>query len=89
MSASNEWWEYHLTKEGWIQGSEKLDFGSEKVVPEPPGTLLTRTYKQYMSSSFSPLEKTYSDSGEKTPEVLELLKKYPHPHKYYESYSNY
>jgi hypothetical protein len=89
MSATNEWWEFHLTKDGWITGSEQLDFGPEKSVPTPPNTLLTRRYKEYASSTFSAVERTYSDRGEKTEEVKSLLRKFPHPRKSFENYSGF
>ena len=36
MSASDEWWEWHLTPRGWIEGDEKLDHQPRVQRVEPP-----------------------------------------------------
>jgi hypothetical protein len=57
MSASNEWTEWHLTPVGWQRGTEKEDF--RRVDREPPvDRVLTVVYKEFMSSTFSPMEKS-------------------------------
>jgi hypothetical protein len=43
MSASKEWTEWHLTLEGWVQGTTKTDSGM-KVVAAPEGVLATHQY---------------------------------------------
>ena len=89
MAASNEWTEYHLTTDGWIEGSERLDFQETKIVTPPNNRVLTRKYKEYLASSYSVMEKTYSTiwtSGNKDL-INSLLKSFPHPvpdyHKYF------
>jgi hypothetical protein len=57
MSASNEWTEWHLTPAGWQRGTEKEDF--RRVDREPPvDRVLTVIYKEFLSSTFSPMEKS-------------------------------
>lgn len=57
MSASNEWFEYHLTPRGWESGSSKTDFEREEIAP-PADRVLTIRLSEYMSSSFSPLQRS-------------------------------
>jgi hypothetical protein len=91
MAASNEWTEFHLTSNGWIEGSERLDFGNTKLVEPPKDRVLTRIYREYMPSTFSRLEKFFetnwiSDNSEL---VNSLLREYPHPNPqdYYKDFS--
>ena len=56
MSASNEWFEYHLTPGGWTEGSEKLDFGGTER-PVPGDRVLTVRQHDYLSSTFSKPER--------------------------------
>lgn len=58
MSASNEWTEWHLTPKGWVRGSEKEDFGGIKTIPRPESCVMTALHREYLSSSFSRLDKT-------------------------------
>lgn len=81
MAASNEWTEYHLTLDGWVEGSERLDFGETKIISPPDNRILTRKYKEYLASSFSVMERTYSTiwtSGDKYL-INNLLESFPHP----------
>ena len=55
MGLSNEWTEWHLTELGWVRGSCKTDFGLETKLP-PSDRVLTNTYKEKMSSSFSNID---------------------------------
>lgn len=57
MSASNEWTEWHLTPRGWEEGDSKTDFAS-KSEAAPADAVQTVKYREYLSSSFSKLEKT-------------------------------
>jgi len=60
MSASNEWFEHHLTPNGWVDGTEKLDSGlREAVIPED--RVLTLCFHEYLSSPFSKIELWYSE----------------------------
>ena len=56
MSASNEWWEYHLTPAGWVKGSDDLDFGSHER-PIPPDRVLTVRKHEHLSSMYSKMER--------------------------------
>jgi len=55
MSASDEIDEIHLTPNGWVQGSEKFDFSGWTHRDPPAVRLLTARFREYMSSSFSPM----------------------------------
>ncbi len=52
MSRSTEWFEYHLTRRGWVEGSEQLDFGNVDR-PVPKGRVLTVRWHDYLSSVYS------------------------------------
>jgi hypothetical protein len=60
MSASNEWFEFHLTSEGWVAGSKKLDAGLRKK-ETPKDRVLTLCFHERLSSPFSDLEKWYRE----------------------------
>lgn len=57
MSASNEWFEHHLTPRGWVPGSRKLDFAGMTDVPAPEDRVMTVTNYEYLSSPHSKLER--------------------------------
>jgi hypothetical protein len=57
MSASNEWTQWHLTPRGWEAGAEKTDFNRTDRDP-PADRVLTVTYKEHVSSSFSAMDAT-------------------------------
>jgi hypothetical protein len=52
MSASNEWWEYHLTPRGWIDGTEKTDFALTEKAP-PEDRVATYKFSEFLSSIYS------------------------------------
>lgn len=58
MSASNEVFQYHLTPNGWVTGSEKIDFSGWEERPIPEDRLLTVSFREYMSSDFSAIDFT-------------------------------
>lgn len=58
MSASDEIDEMHLTPNGWVQGSSKIDFSGWTHRAPPAGRVLTVSFREYMSSSFSPIDFT-------------------------------
>nr|WP_315593673.1 translation initiation factor 1 [uncultured Cupriavidus sp.] len=70
MSASHEWKEMHLTPEGWVPGSEKWDFGPVEHRPVPPDAVLTICRTEHVSSSFSPLERTFEETKLSADEAL-------------------
>lgn len=53
MSASNEWTEWHLTPNGWVRGSEKIDFGKPDIKDPPVDRVMTYTWREHLSSVFS------------------------------------
>ena len=77
MSASDEIDVMHLTPNGWVQGSSKIDFSGWTHRATPAERLLMTSFREFMSSSFSPmdlsadLEKHASD-----PDILAALQSY-------------
>lgn len=78
MSASNEWTLWHLTPRGWERGTEKTDFGEANEKPAPGAGVLTFKYREFMSSVFSPTEKTHDEvwRGQDERLIAELLAKF-------------
>lgn len=56
MSASNEWWTWHLTPNGWVEGSEKLDHHRQvqqvQQVEPPADRVLTLVVHDYWPSVY-------------------------------------
>ncbi len=51
MSLSDEWTEYHLTPQGWIRGTRKVDgAGIVEQVERPKEAVLTCRYREYVGS---------------------------------------
>ncbi len=61
MSLSNEWFEYHLTSSGWIEGTEKIDFAGIQEKDIPNDRVLTLHFHEYLSSRFSKMDKWYTE----------------------------
>jgi hypothetical protein len=80
MSASNEWTEWHLTPAGWQRGTEKEDFRRVDRDP-PPDRVQTAIYREFVSSTFSPMEKSLDIQweGSNKQKVDNLRKKYGPP----------
>jgi len=78
MSASKEWTDYHLTRSGWVVGSQRIDFAGIHELPTPPDRVLTCRFHEEMSSPFSPCHswtvETWRSKDEAKMEAL--LKKY-------------
>ena len=53
MSLTNEWFEFHLTPDGWVEGSKKEDFRGETNVAIPPSRVMTIRCREYQSCSFA------------------------------------
>jgi hypothetical protein len=84
MSASNEWFEYHLTPNGWVDGSEKIDFAGTKSREVPEDRVLTVEFRDYLSSTFSKPELTVSvtwrhENSQLVTSLLDKHGKEPHP----------
>jgi hypothetical protein len=54
VSLSSEWFYYHLTPRGWVEGTERLDFGAGVERPAPDDRVLTVVFHEYLSSIYSP-----------------------------------
>ncbi|QHG70168.1 hypothetical protein [Ensifer adhaerens] len=77
MSASNEWTEWHLTPRGWEEGDSKTDFAFNSKAA-PADAVQTVKNREYLSSSFSKLEKTSEIqwSSDDKALIAELLAKF-------------
>jgi hypothetical protein len=73
MSASNEWDEWHLTPEGWIQGSEKVDFAGVTERPTPEARIATFRHCSYMGSIHSKVQITWDEQWRREGVDLEPL----------------
>ena len=78
MSLSKEWTEWHLTPDGWVRGSEQIDFRQAEISEPPQNRLLTCVYKEVLSSPFGALNKSVEEKwrSDKKEDVETLLKKY-------------
>ncbi len=77
---SDEWWVYHLTKNGWVAGNYKHDFKKEVEIIAPIGTLLSRRYFEKLGHPRASMDTGFDNlSGVSSKEVQQLLIKYPHP----------
>jgi hypothetical protein len=76
---SNEWWIYHLTKDGWVEGDYKHNFQKEIKIAIPRGTLLSRRYFESLGHPNILLERGIENLGIISSTAAELLKKFPHP----------
>lgn len=83
MSTSNEWEEWYLTPDGWVEGSHKEDGCSQVAVSEPSNILLFRRYQEYWGG---PRQQFYYTSCDRTKDLAEIgrcLDKYgDHPSKW-------
>ncbi len=61
MSLSHEWWEYHLTPKGWIEGSKQLDFGGEQKKDIPKDRVLSVRFHERLASAFSKSDDWYEE----------------------------
>jgi|GEM_PF-6946321 len=75
MSASNEYWTWHLTPRGWKAGTEKLDSGTTER-PVPDDTVLTLEYHEYYGSIHSSLERWIEYEIRNPTEAEKLKKRY-------------
>ena len=57
MSLSNEWFEYHLTRKGWVEGSEQLDLAGLREASVPEDRALTIRFCDRTASAFSKPER--------------------------------
>lgn len=77
MSASDEVDEMHLTPGGWVQGSAKIDFAGWTHREPPPDRLLTVSFREYLSSSFSAMDLSADETKHGSDaDILAALKKY-------------
>lgn len=84
MTTNNEWWDFHLTPSGWVQGSYQLEIGEENKLKVPQDVILTRRFIEQAPGRLSPPKKIYVDVFVKDEALAgELLRLHPFPWKYY------
>jgi hypothetical protein len=76
---SNEWWIFHLTKNGWVEGDYKHNFQKEMKSIIPKGILLSRKYFESLGHPNILMERGVENLGAISPNIAELLKVFPHP----------
>jgi hypothetical protein len=87
MPIINEWWDFHLTPAGWVQGSYQIDPGGEQKLDVPSNVILTRRFTEKTLEPLAPKKRTYVDISVKDEALAgELLHLYPFPRKYYSSF---
>lgn len=80
MSASSESFTYHLTPGGWVEGSEKLDFGHRTDRPVPSDRVLTVTFYEKLPA-YGKMTFSTTVEHESHPDIPVLLKKHGYsPH---------
>lgn len=76
--------EYHLTPNGWIEGTTRFFSHVQKHVDAPTDRLLTVEERVYQSSGYSP-EEISSEEIWRRPgsdkEIAELLARFPPPYR--------
>jgi hypothetical protein len=60
MSASHESFEWHLTPEGWVAGSEFLDFGGRQLRATPEDRVATFVLDEHQGHALDPIRCTWS-----------------------------
>ncbi|NMO17484.1 hypothetical protein HPC49_05560 [Pyxidicoccus fallax] len=78
MSASREWREWHLTPNGWVQGSVQTDFSDVKQMPTPADRVLTCRYLEELGAAGGKWHKGVSEEWRSKDEttVGTLLKQF-------------
>lgn len=83
MSASHEWTDWHLTANGWVEGSSQLDFAGVQEKPIPQDRVLTIRWDEFLGAIQGKMHRTHQEQwrSEDAPLVEELLQKFgPPPH---------
>ncbi|RYD69339.1 MAG: hypothetical protein EOP84_28655 [Verrucomicrobiaceae bacterium] len=78
MSASNEWTEWHLTPNGWVRGTEKMEGVKLEEIPCPADTVLSMKYREFLGSAYSKLGTSLSEVWRSSDEdaINELKKRH-------------
>lgn len=75
--------EYHLTPNGWVNGTTYFFGNTDKELPPPPDRVLTMVEKTYQSSRWSKEEissrETWRAADVSAEQIAELMKKFPAP----------
>ncbi len=70
MAASNEWTEWHLTPKGWVSGSTRVDSVGVTSAAPPDDRVLTVSYREHLSSSYSRLERLSTEKWRASDDAL-------------------
>jgi hypothetical protein len=78
MSASHEWFDWHLTSAGWVAGSYSLDFRGQTEKQIPADRVLTLHNDQYQGHIMSEVDSTWETTWESDDKALikKLLKQF-------------
>jgi hypothetical protein len=78
MSLSKEWFQEHLTPNGWVSGSYRYDSAKEVKKDAPDDRVLTLCFFEEQTSFFSKMHLTYEEEWRSDTEeqVKSLIKEY-------------
>lgn len=78
MAASKEWTEWHLTPQGWICGTERIDNGNITKKDPPSDRVISFRFSEVYSSVFSKPAKSVDEiwKSDNKNNIDELLKQY-------------
>lgn len=62
MSASHETFEWHLTPDGWVAGSEFLDFGGKTIRSSPQNRIATFVLEEHQGHALDEMQSTWAQT---------------------------
>jgi hypothetical protein len=78
MSASHEWTDWHLTPNGWIEGSYQVDFAGVTERPIPPDRVMTVRWDEFLGALQGKMHRTHREQwrSDDAAIVEQLLQKF-------------
>lgn len=78
MSASHEWTDWHLTPDGWVDGSSQADFAGVQERPIPQNRVLTVRWVEFLGAPQGKMDRAHREQwrSENGPVIEELLQKF-------------
>ena len=70
---SDEWWIFHLTKNGWVEGDSKRNFQNEMKIAMSTGTLLSRKYFESLGHPKISMERRVENLSAISATISEVL----------------
>ncbi|MEL6776507.1 MAG: hypothetical protein AAFO06_04560 [Cyanobacteria bacterium J06597_16] len=78
MALTDEWQEWHLTPDGWVEGSYKTDFSETVTVDTPDNVVFSLRCGDYQRTHYdsNPFYREVMYGSENYSEVKALIKRY-------------